>query len=154
MYVNLKKSKTIYTVSSVVFQSSPSDLVIQVALISESVRLQQMLSTYGILTQTPHQVEPIQIWPPCELAKAYEQLGVNHKLGLSGRPPRPVGGLGTAKVCGSCGSCSVVGFVYVVCRGRNKPKLPLVRRISDMLKTTCPLTCPLVQVLVHFVGPK
>ena len=42
-------------------------------------------------------------------------------------------------------------FVY---RGRNKPKLPLVRRISDMLQTTCPPTCPLVQVLVHFVGPK
>ena len=35
-------------------------------------------------------------------------------------------------------------------RGRNKPKLPLVRRISDMLQTTCPPTCP----LVHFVGPK
>ena len=41
-----------------------------------------------------------------------------------------------------------------VLRGRNKPKLPLVRRISDMLQTTCPPTCPLVQVLVHFVGPK
>ena len=39
-------------------------------------------------------------------------------------------------------------------RGRNKPKLPLVHRISDMLKTTCPHTCSLVQVLVHFVGPK
>ena len=39
-------------------------------------------------------------------------------------------------------------------RGRNKPKLPLVCRISDMLKTTCPPTYPLVQVLVHFVGPK
>ena len=39
-------------------------------------------------------------------------------------------------------------------RGRNMPKLPLVRRISDMLQTTCPPTCPLVQVLVHFVGPK
>ncbi|KAI0220911.1 Phosphorylase b kinase regulatory subunit beta [Lamellibrachia satsuma] len=86
------------------FQSSPSDLVIQVALISESVRLQQMLSTYGIQTQTPHQVEPIQIWPPSELAKAYEQLGVNHKLGLSGRPPRPVGGLGTGKIYRAGGS--------------------------------------------------
>ena len=38
-------------------------------------------------------------------------------------------------------------------RGRNKPKLPLVCRISDMLQTTCPPTCPLVQVLFHFVGP-
>ena len=80
------------------FQSSPSDLVIQVVLITESVRLQQMLGTYGIQTQTPRQIEPIQIWPPGELTRAYEQLGVNHKLGLSGRPPRPIGGLGTAKV--------------------------------------------------------
>ena len=45
-------------------------------------------------------------------------------------------------------------ILFSLCRGRNKPKLPLVRRISDMLKTTCPPTCPLVQVLVHFVGPK
>ena len=47
------------------------------------------------------------------------------------------------------GPCNIM-----VTRGRNMPKLPLVRRISDMLKTTCPPTCPLVQVLVHFVGPK
>ena len=37
-------------------------------------------------------------------------------------------------------------------RGRDKPKLSLVCRISDMLKTTCPPTCPLVRELVHFVG--
>lgn len=85
------------------FQSSPSDLVIQVVLISESVRLQQTLATYGIQSQTPHQIEPIQIWPPAELAKAYEHLGVNSKLGLTGRPPRPIGGLGTAKLYRACG---------------------------------------------------
>ena len=45
-------------------------------------------------------------------------------------------------------------YPEAVSRGRNKPKLPLVRRISDMLQTTCPPTCPLVQVLFHFVGPK
>jgi len=85
------------------FQSSPSDLVIQVVLISESVRLQQMLGTYGIQTQTPHQIEPMQIWPPSELVRAYEQLGINSKLGLSGRPSRPIGGLGTAKIYRACG---------------------------------------------------
>jgi len=79
-------------------QSSPSDLVIQVVLIAESVRLQQTLATYGIQCQTPHQIEPIQIWPPMVLAKAYSNLGVNAKLSLTGRPPRPIGGLGTAKV--------------------------------------------------------
>jgi len=72
--------------------------VVQVVLIAESVRLQQTLATYGIQSQTPHQIEPIQIWPPMVLAKAYENLGVNPKLNLTGRPPRPIGGLGTAKV--------------------------------------------------------
>jgi phosphorylase kinase alpha/beta subunit len=46
-----------------------SDLVIQVVAISESVRLQQVLATYGIQTQTPKQVEPLLIWPPAELIK-------------------------------------------------------------------------------------
>ena len=41
----------------------------------------------------------------------------------------------------------------LVGRGRNKPKLPLVRRISDKLQTTCPPTCPLVQVLVILSDP-
>ncbi|KAL7978926.1 hypothetical protein Chor_013415 [Crotalus horridus] len=56
------------------------------------------LNTYGIQTQTPQQVEPIQIWPQQELVKAYFHLGVNEKLGLSGRPDRPIGCLGTSKI--------------------------------------------------------
>ena len=28
-----------------------------------------MLANYGILTQTPTEVEPVQIWPPGELVK-------------------------------------------------------------------------------------
>lgn len=32
-------------------------------------RLQVFLNTYGIQTQTPQQVEPIQIWPQKELVK-------------------------------------------------------------------------------------
>ena len=73
--------------------------MIQVVLIAESSRLQQLLATYGIPTQTPHQVEPIQIWSPKELSKAYEYLGVNKKLDLTGRPKRPFGVLSTSKVC-------------------------------------------------------
>ena len=34
-----------------------------------SCSLQATLATYGIHTQTPKQVEPIQIWPPSELVK-------------------------------------------------------------------------------------
>ncbi|XP_029780906.1 phosphorylase b kinase regulatory subunit beta isoform X4 [Suricata suricatta] len=75
-----------------------NDLVIHVALIAESQRLQVFLNTYGIQTQTPQQVEPIQIWAQQELVKAYFHLGINEKLGLSGRPDRPIGCLGTSKI--------------------------------------------------------
>uniref|UniRef100_A0A2I3MDZ4 Phosphorylase b kinase regulatory subunit n=1 Tax=Papio anubis TaxID=9555 RepID=A0A2I3MDZ4_PAPAN len=75
-----------------------NDLVVHVALIAESQRLQVFLNTYGIQTQTPQQVEPIQIWPQQELVKAYFHLGINEKLGLSGRPDRPIGCLGTSKI--------------------------------------------------------
>ncbi len=61
-----------------------SDLTIQICCIAESVRLQQMLANYGIQSQTPHQIEPIEIWPPSELVKAYESLGLNQKLKLTG----------------------------------------------------------------------
>lgn len=84
-----------------------------------------MMATYGIQTQTPHevrivfqfpisldfifkkmflQVEPVQIWSSTQLIKVYQQLGVNEKLGLSGRPSRPVGSLGTSKVYRVCGA--------------------------------------------------
>lgn len=45
------------------------DPVVQIALIAESTRLQMMLSTYGISSQTPHEVEPIQIWPSWRMVK-------------------------------------------------------------------------------------
>uniref|UniRef100_H2TKZ6 Phosphorylase b kinase regulatory subunit n=1 Tax=Takifugu rubripes TaxID=31033 RepID=H2TKZ6_TAKRU len=75
-----------------------NDVMVQVALIAESQRLQVFLNTYGIQTQTPQQVEPIQIWPQKELVKAYRFLAVNKKLGLTGRPERPVGCIGTCKI--------------------------------------------------------
>jgi phosphorylase kinase alpha/beta subunit len=74
--------------------------VVQIVLIAESMRLQAMMATYGIQTQTPHEVEPVQIWSSRELVKVYKQLGVNSKLSLNGRPVRPIGALGTSKVCG------------------------------------------------------
>ncbi|XP_053402296.1 phosphorylase b kinase regulatory subunit beta-like isoform X7 [Mercenaria mercenaria] len=86
------------------FQITPPDLVLQVVLIAESSRLQQLLATYGIQTQTPHQVEPIQIWSPKELSRAYEYLGINKKLGLTGRPKRPFGVLSTSKIYRVCGA--------------------------------------------------
>ncbi|XP_043247487.1 probable phosphorylase b kinase regulatory subunit beta isoform X3 [Amphibalanus amphitrite] len=80
------------------FQGTASDLVVQVVLVAESRRLQAMLATYGIQSQTPKEVEPVQIWSQKQLVQVYRNLGVNWKLGLEGRPPRPIGALGTSKV--------------------------------------------------------
>lgn len=45
--------------------------MVQVVLIAESMRLQAMMATYGIHTQTPHEVEPVQIWSPNQLVKVF-----------------------------------------------------------------------------------
>ncbi|KAH8852791.1 putative phosphorylase b kinase regulatory subunit beta [Schistosoma japonicum] len=79
------------------FSGKSMNVTIQVVLISESVRLQQVLATYGIITQTPVQVEPIQIWSPDQLVRVGKFMGCSERLGLSGRPPRPYGQLGTSK---------------------------------------------------------
>ena len=84
------------------FKGFYSDLTINICCIAESVRLQQVLANYGIQTQTPRQIEPIEIWPPSELVKAYELLGQNSKLQMSGRPKRPIGVLGTSKLYRIC----------------------------------------------------
>lgn len=85
------------------FQGAATDLVVQVVLIAESMRLQAMMGTYGIRTQTPHEVEPVQIWSSKQLEQVYKYLGVNKKLKLTGRPMRPVGSLGTSKIYRVCG---------------------------------------------------
>ncbi|CAF1066408.1 unnamed protein product [Rotaria sp. Silwood1] len=103
--VDAKKLTSRTILSNVVF----SDLVIHIVAISESVRLQQVLATYGIQTQTPKQIEPILIWPPAELVKAYGHLGANEKFGFSGRPMRPIGVLGTCKVY-QIGSKSIICY--------------------------------------------
>ncbi|CAH8453704.1 unnamed protein product [Schistosoma margrebowiei] len=83
--------------NELLFSGKSMNVTIQVVLISESVRLQQVLATYGIITQTPVQVEPIQIWSPDQLVRVGKFMGCSERLGLSGRPPRPYGQLGTSK---------------------------------------------------------
>ncbi|XP_045512465.1 probable phosphorylase b kinase regulatory subunit beta isoform X1 [Pieris brassicae] len=90
------------------FQAKPTfgiatDLVVQVVLIAESMRLQAMMGTYGIQTQTPHEVEPVQVCSSTQLVHVYRELGVCAKLKLTGRPIRPVGSLGTSKIYRVCG---------------------------------------------------
>lgn len=72
--------------------------VVQVALLAEDQYICDLLQSYGLETQTPSQVEPIQVCLPNQLRDLYCSLGRNSKLGLTGRPPRPIGALSTCKI--------------------------------------------------------
>ncbi|MCY7336420.1 MAG: glycoside hydrolase family 15 protein [Chamaesiphon sp.] len=76
---------------------------VQIALIAEDRDLQAQLAEYGIATQIPAQIEPIQVRQSTELAAAYTQIGRNDKLGLTGRPIRRLRSLTTSRIFTICG---------------------------------------------------
>jgi phosphorylase kinase alpha/beta subunit len=72
--------------------------IVQIALLAEDESLQTELATYGIATQTPSQVAPLQVHPIGELSAIYSQIGRNDKLGLTGRPVRRLRSLAPSRV--------------------------------------------------------
>ncbi|CAD5219602.1 unnamed protein product [Bursaphelenchus okinawaensis] len=102
------------------------DPVVQIALISESCQLQMMLATYGVLSQTPHEVEPVQIWPSWRMVKVFNYLGENKRLKMGGRPSRPLGPLNTSKIYR-------IGGDTVIC-------YPLTFELSDFYGNADPST--------------
>ncbi len=84
-------------------------------------------------------MEPVQIWPPSQLVQIYELLGINRKLGLKGRPARPIGALGTSKLYRISGQT-------VLC-------YPLIFELSDFyLSHDMALLIDDIKNELHFVG--
>ncbi|RKP13433.1 glycosyl hydrolases family 15-domain-containing protein, partial [Piptocephalis cylindrospora] len=73
-------------------------VVLQVCLLAEDSTVQSFLSGVGIQTETVGQVGSVRVLRERALREVYGLLGENSKLGLSGRPTRPVGTLGTCKL--------------------------------------------------------
>jgi phosphorylase kinase alpha/beta subunit len=74
------------------------DPLIQITLLSEDQILQAKLEAYGIRTQTPAQVEPIQVRHARDLSLVFAQIGRNDSLGLTGRPTRRLRSLITCNI--------------------------------------------------------
>jgi phosphorylase kinase alpha/beta subunit len=74
------------------------DPVVQIALLAEDEDLQAQLAAYGIATQTPKQVEPMQVRQATELSAVYAQIGRCDSLGLTGRPVRRLRSLTTSRI--------------------------------------------------------
>jgi phosphorylase kinase alpha/beta subunit len=72
--------------------------VVQLALVVEDAALQETLASRGIPTEISEQIRPLRLERASEVARAYEQIGRNEKLGLSGRPPRRLLSLSTSRI--------------------------------------------------------
>lgn len=74
------------------------DPVVQIALLSEDKDLQAQLAAYGIATQTPEQVAPVQVRQSTDLSALYAQIGSCASLALTGRPVRRLRSLTTSRI--------------------------------------------------------
>lgn len=74
------------------------DVEVQVLLLAEDELAQSRLAALGIAAETLQQVAPTRVRMAQELAGAFAQLGQCEALGLSGRPPQPLGSLVTGQV--------------------------------------------------------
>ncbi|KAJ8007847.1 hypothetical protein DPEC_G00098440 [Dallia pectoralis] len=73
------------------------DVVVQVSILAENEEIKALLLKNGIEVQTVADIHPIHVQPARVLSHIYARLGRNQRLGLTGRPYRRIGCLGTSK---------------------------------------------------------
>uniref|UniRef100_A0AAR2KKJ7 Phosphorylase b kinase regulatory subunit n=1 Tax=Pygocentrus nattereri TaxID=42514 RepID=A0AAR2KKJ7_PYGNA len=73
------------------------DVVVQVSILAETDEIKQLLHKHGISSETLEDIHPIRVQPSRILSHIYARLGRNQRLGLTGRPYRHIGVLGTSK---------------------------------------------------------
>uniref|UniRef100_A0A667Y853 Phosphorylase b kinase regulatory subunit n=1 Tax=Myripristis murdjan TaxID=586833 RepID=A0A667Y853_9TELE len=73
------------------------DVVVQVSVLAENEEIKELLLKNGIEVETVADIHPIHVQPSRVLSHIYARLGRNQRLGLTGRPYRRVGVLGTSK---------------------------------------------------------
>ncbi|XP_073715397.1 phosphorylase b kinase regulatory subunit alpha, skeletal muscle isoform isoform X3 [Misgurnus anguillicaudatus] len=74
------------------------DVVVQVSIIAENEDIKALLLKNGIDVESVADIHPIRVQPSRVLGHIYARLGRNERLGLTGRPYRRIGVLGTSKL--------------------------------------------------------
>ncbi|XP_016117739.1 phosphorylase b kinase regulatory subunit alpha, skeletal muscle isoform-like [Sinocyclocheilus grahami] len=74
------------------------DVVVQVSILAENEDIKALLQRNGIDVETVADIHPIRVQPSRVLSHIYARLGRNERLGLTGRPYRRIGVLGTSKL--------------------------------------------------------
>ncbi|HEY5704690.1 MAG TPA: glycoside hydrolase family 15 protein [Terrimicrobiaceae bacterium] len=70
---------------------------VQIALLAEDLETQTRLANLGISVERMDQLESLELWHARELARFYSAQGASRVLGLTGRPPRRLRILTTAR---------------------------------------------------------
>ncbi|KAM4612305.1 phosphorylase b kinase regulatory subunit alpha, skeletal muscle isoform 2-T2 [Polymixia lowei] len=73
------------------------DVVVQVSILAENEEIKELLMKNGIDVESVADIYPIHVQPSSVLSHIYARLGRNQRLGLTGRPYRRIGVLGTSK---------------------------------------------------------
>uniref|UniRef100_A0A1A8RTE2 Phosphorylase b kinase regulatory subunit n=1 Tax=Nothobranchius rachovii TaxID=451742 RepID=A0A1A8RTE2_9TELE len=73
------------------------DVVVQVSVLAETEEIKDLLMKNGIEVETVADIHPLHVQPSRVLSHIYARLGRNPRLGLTGRPYRRIGVLGTSK---------------------------------------------------------
>uniref|UniRef100_A0A8C2XLA6 Phosphorylase b kinase regulatory subunit n=1 Tax=Cyclopterus lumpus TaxID=8103 RepID=A0A8C2XLA6_CYCLU len=73
------------------------DVVVQVSILAETEEIKELLLKNGVAVETVADIHPIHVQPSRVLSHIYARLGRNPRLGLTGRPYRRIGVLGTSK---------------------------------------------------------
>ncbi|XP_042165744.1 phosphorylase b kinase regulatory subunit alpha, skeletal muscle isoform [Oncorhynchus tshawytscha] len=76
---------------------SKPDVVVQVSILAGTDHIKHLLMKQGIDADTLEDIHPIRVQPSRVLSHIYARLGRNQRLGLTGRPYRRIGTLGTSK---------------------------------------------------------
>jgi len=74
------------------------DVSVQVALLAEDDLVASRLAAHGLAAQTVAALQPLQVRDAAQLTAALTGLGRCAALGLSGRPPYPLGSLATSRL--------------------------------------------------------
>ncbi|XP_076828487.1 phosphorylase b kinase regulatory subunit alpha, skeletal muscle isoform isoform X2 [Brachyhypopomus gauderio] len=74
------------------------DVVVQVSILAENDEIKGLLLKNGIEVEMVGDIHPIRVQPSRVLSHIYARLGRNERLGLTGRPYRRIGVLGTSKL--------------------------------------------------------
>lgn len=73
------------------------DVVVQVSILAETEEIKELLVKNGFDVETVADIHPVHVQPSRVLSHIYARLGRNPRLGLTGRPYRRIGVLGTSK---------------------------------------------------------